>query len=728
MSPAEFHLLRPEWLLALLPLALGLWRLARASEGTPAWRGLVDAHLLPHLLVGDSVRTARTPLLLLGVGGLLGILALAGPVWRRLPQPVYTASAERVIVADISATMNATDVAPSRLARARFEIMDLLRRFNEGQTALIAYGAEPYVVSPLTTDARTIAAQVPALSSDLLPVQGAKRTDLALAEAGRLLAQAGSTHGGVILVTDGLDHPAAALEAARALRGQGYRVSVLGVGTAQGAPVPAPGGGFLQGAGGKVLMPALDTGPLASLATAGGGRYVTATADDRNVDALAREVTGEPRETATQDKRETDQWREEGPWLLLALLPFAALAFRRGWLSPLLLVLLLAPPPPAQASWWSSLWSRPDQAAARLLQQGDAREAAQRFERPDWRAASDYAAGEYADALNDLKTIDAPTAWYDRGNTLARMGSLQDAVDAYDHALAANPRDADAKYNRGLVKRLLEEQQRKQQTQPQSGSNKQPPGDKGGKGAGAPEGGNTGEPAKASTSSGQADQPSTASASSADGAAGRSGERNQSKQQRAPSAEGQAPQPESPSNESVGTGATPRAAQDNAAGAQADDARSKDAQSKDAQSKDAQSKDARANGAQTNTNETQANAARANPTQGDQADKQGANGAAHAASSEQNLQSAATGAGQQNTAAGAAPANSSPAPGAAPGLADLLGSAPAQPPSARAAAVPKPLTEAQQAVENQLNQVPDDPAGLLRQRFLLQHLRRTGQL
>jgi len=684
MNLSEFHLLRPEWLFALVPLALGLWWLARDNAGTPAWRGLVDTHLLPHLLVGEPGRATRTPLWLLGIGGLLAIVALAGPVWRRLPQPVYTTRAERVIVVDISDSMNVADVAPSRLARARFEVMDLLRRFKEGQTALIAYGAEPYIVSPLTGDARTIAAQVPALSSDLLPVSGARRTDLALAEAGRLLAQAGSAGGSVILVTDGLDHPGATLEAVRALRTQGDRVSVLGIGTAQGAPVPLAGGGFLKNADGKVAMAALDTGALESVATAGGGRYVTATADDSDVDALARAVQGEPQKAVTQDTRDTDQWREEGPWLLLALLPLGALAFRRGWLSPLLLVVLLAPPPQAQASWWSSLWSRPDQTAASLLQSGDAREAARQFQRPDWRAASDYAAGQYADALKDLTTSDDANAWYNRGNTLAQLGSLQDAVSAYDRALGAEPDNADARYNRDLVKRLLEQQQKQQQSQQTPSGAKQQSGDQktgeGGKGSDAAKS----SPEQGVQSSGRND------AQSQSGTESESGDPAQSKAQQAQTASNQAQQSDAQSKQGAGADKTP-----DAAGKESSPDQNQRAPSAQSQSASAQ--------------ETRA-------------DRQAGKGDARSKPVEQ--------AGQGANAAGDAQRNTAPrstqAPGTRPGLADLLGDS-AQNPSDGVAAQ-RPLTEAQQAVENQLNQVPDDPAGLLRQRFLLQHLRRTGQL
>ncbi|MCG6966405.1 MAG: VWA domain-containing protein, partial [Chromatiaceae bacterium] len=459
---SDFHFLRPLWLLALIPLAGLLWRLLRADGEGEAWRGVVDRHLLPSLLseAGDAAR--RSPLLLLGLAWLLIVLALAGPTWERLPEPLYQARQFRVIALDLSPTMNATDLAPSRLARARYEVLDLLHH-SEGQTALLAYGAEPYVVSPLTGDVQTIAAQVPLLETGLLPVAGDRRADLVLERAGELLRQAEAPDGQVILVTDTLDHPAAAIEAARRLRSAGYRVSVLGMGTDKGGPVAGPDGGFVKDSQGAIRIAKLDLAALRELADAGGGRYVTSGPDDRDIEALTPRRLGAPDAQSEASPAQADRWREEGPWLLLVLLPLAALAFRRGWLAPLLLLICLVPPPDAYALGWGDLWLSPDQRATRMLQNGQPEQAAQLFERPDWRAAAHYQANDYAQTLQSLEALEGPSADYNRGNALARMDRLEEALKAYDRALGADPGDADARHNRDLVQRVLDQRRQQQQ-------------------------------------------------------------------------------------------------------------------------------------------------------------------------------------------------------------------------------------------------------------------------
>jgi len=463
MTPFDFHFLRPLWLLLLIPLALLLWRLRRIDGEGNAWRGVVDAHLLPRLLSGEDGRAQRLPLILLAAGWLIAVLALAGPTWQRLPQPLYQAQQYRVIALDLSPSMHAGDLKPSRLAHARYEVLDMLRRAGEGQTALIAYGAEPFVVSPLTTDTATIAAQVPLLDTGLLPVAGARRTDLALLLAGDLLRQADVPDGEVILVTDAVEHPAAALEAARRLHAAGYRVSVLGVGTAKGAPIALPGGGFAKDEQGAIVLPRLDAEVLDEVATAGGGRYVTASLDDRDIAALLPARAGHMRGGAEKQDASTEQWREEGPWLLLLLLPLGALAFRRGWVSPLVLLVLVQAPHDAYALGWDGLWLSADQQAQRRLEAGQPADAAALFERPDWRAAAHYQAGDYTQALQVLKEQEGAASAYNRGNTLARLGRLEDAVAAYDGALAADPADADARHNRELVQGLLDRQKAQRQ-------------------------------------------------------------------------------------------------------------------------------------------------------------------------------------------------------------------------------------------------------------------------
>jgi Ca-activated chloride channel family protein len=454
-----FHFQQPAWFLALLPLVLLLWQLRGHGSTDSAWRRVCDASLLPYLLVNPQRNDSRLPLWLLAAGWLIAVIALADPVWEKQPQPVFRSEEARVVVLDLSRSMASSDLKPSRLERARYKVEDVLRRSKEGQVGLVVFAGDAFVVTPLTQDARTITELLKTLEPGLMPVQGS-RVDLGLRKAGELLTQAGAGRGEILLVTDGYEGDQA-LDAARELRRQGYTVSVLGVGTAQGAPLSDGAGGFVHDEKGAIVVPRLDVASLRALATAGGGRYATITGNDADINALLTPLVPRLNAKVKQTGLETDAWRSRGPWLIALLLPLAALAFRRGWLLGVVLLVAATavPPQPAMASTWDDLWTRRDQQATD----------------PEQRGTAQYRAGQYKEALADFTRASGPDAAYNQGNALARLGRYQEAIAAYDKALAAQPHMGDALHNKAAVEALLRQQkkQEKQNQQQQQGQQKQ---------------------------------------------------------------------------------------------------------------------------------------------------------------------------------------------------------------------------------------------------------------
>lgn len=460
--PAEFHFLRPEWLWALPLAVLTAWTLARRRLGPGGWEQVVDPVLAPHVLSGAANRRGDGRWWLLGVTGAIAAVALAGPAWERVEQPVFRSDQALVIALDLSRSMDAQDVSPSRMARARLKILDILERRANGQTALIVYSANAFTVTPLTTDTDTIAALVNSLSTEIMPSRGSYPL-AAMTKGQALLDQAGVGTGEVLLVTDGGSSPAAE-RVARDLWEVGYRVSVLGVGTKDGAPIPKSTGGFVTDRVGKIAVPKLEERSLRALAAAGGGRYAALTADTRDLDHLLSGEVGS--REAGDESLATDQWREEGPWLVLLLLPLAALAFRRGWV---LVVALMVFPFAEQvhASVWDDLWKTRDQQARRALEAGNAAEAAALFEDSDWQAIAEYRAENYAESAAQFAEQGDTRNLYNLGNALARLGEFESAIDAYETVLEMEPEHSDAAYNRDLLRQLQQQQQEQSQQQGQ---------------------------------------------------------------------------------------------------------------------------------------------------------------------------------------------------------------------------------------------------------------------
>lgn len=432
MNPQSFHFLRPEWLLALL-LLVPLGGLAWRRRDANGWERICEPHLLPHLVVGGGVRRAGLPLAAFALGWVAACLALAGPTWERLPQLAFEDPSRTVFVLGLAPSMDARDVAPSRIARARHKLKDALDRLGAGSAALVVYREEAFAATPLTNDLQVLRELVPLLETNLTP-GGRVLPARGIEEAARLLEPVGLTGADILLVTDGTDtDPKATLAAAAAAAHRGARVSVLGLaGTSRS---------------------------LEEIAESGDGSFAALTADDRDLAKIldAREL---PLATSlSKSERRADAWRDMGVWLVWVPLLLAPLAFRKGWATAALAVLLLQLPTGAAQAGVLDWFERADQRGARAFAQQQYESSAAAFENPAWRAAALYRAGDFESAAAELTDRSDPESSYNRGNALARAGRLEEALAAYDAALAQKADDPDARFNRDLVKRLLEEQE-----------------------------------------------------------------------------------------------------------------------------------------------------------------------------------------------------------------------------------------------------------------------------
>ncbi|MGD8593290.1 MAG: VWA domain-containing protein [Gammaproteobacteria bacterium] len=472
-----FHFLRPYWLLAIIPLFILVVLLLKRKLVSRSWQSVVDARLLPFILVGEEHHKTKWPVYVLALAGVLIITALAGPVWKKLPQPVYRSQSGLVIVLDMSQSMDATDIKPSRVTRAKHKILDILAKRTEGQTALVVYAAEAFVVSPLSDDVKTIESMVTSLGTELMPHQGSN-PEVAISKAVELLQQGGMRNGNILLITDGLgDISESAI--ADLMAGNGYRLSVLAVGTAGGAPIQLGNGSLLKDRFGDIVVPKLQEKPLRELANYNGGRYARLTATDKDINYLIRGFEFSPVKdsaemTTDQAKLKADTWREEGPWLLLLIAPFAALAFRKGWLGAVLICVVLPIPQTSQAFSWDELWQNQNQRAQVALEHGQAQQAAEQFRDKHWQAAAYYKAKNYDKALELLDNSNTPDDLYNKGNALARLGRIQEAIDAYNAVLESSPGHEDALYNKELLEKYLKQQQNQDgQSDQQQQSNQQ---------------------------------------------------------------------------------------------------------------------------------------------------------------------------------------------------------------------------------------------------------------
>ena len=481
----NFHFIRPMWLLALIAVSIIIAGLMLKNTRQNQWVASIDKHLLDHLLVSQKKihQSSVSPLLILTISLILAVLALAGPTWQKRPLPVFETEISKVVLLDLSLSMHSTDIKPDRLTRAKHKINDLLSKTNEGQVALIVYAGDAFVISPLTTDANTIKTMVPPLSPALMPVLGSE-PHRAFVLAEELLTNAGVFSGQILWITDGIDDRDYGLVATQ-LRNSRHQLSILAVGTTEGAPIPLPDGqGFLKDSRGTIVLPSLKIAPLQQLAALTDGTVTELTADDRDINKLLSSLK-EPQDfIASDDDLEMDTWVELGPWLLIPILLVTVLAFRKGIVVVLALTLIpIYTPSSTQAAednkqpeipleqssaleqFWTDLWQTPDQQAAKAYTNGDHSKAAELFEDHKWKAAAMYKSEQYNAASDLISENDDATANYNYGNTLAQLQRYEESIEAYDRALKQSPDMDDASHNKALVEELLKQQKESEQQQ-----------------------------------------------------------------------------------------------------------------------------------------------------------------------------------------------------------------------------------------------------------------------
>ena len=460
-----FHVLRPEWLWGLLIcplLALALWH-RRTRQGD--WSRAIDPELLPYLMPEHSDKTRQTtiwmPILLLS----LIVLAASGPSLRQVELPVIKRADALVLVLDLSASMLAADVQPSRIRRARQKILDLLELRVEGVTGLVVFAGDAHVVTPLTDDARTIANLMPALSPNIMPLPGANATS-GIEAAANLLITAGAQGGQILLMTDGLPG-FDTVRAKNALESSGAALAVMAIGTKAGAPIPLPNGGFLKDDAGEIVIPTLDRRAIDQIASTLNAPVEQISLDERDIKSLTRRNN-----LAAQGEldlaRQTDAWQDQGFWLAALVALLLLPAFRKGALVSLLLLVVMQSET-SQAAEWEDLWLTPDQQGAQRLAAGDASGAAERFDQSPWRGMAEFEAGAYDRAAGSFASEPSADGLFNQGNALAMQGDLRGAINAYERSLSLQPNAEDAVANRDFIQSLLDQQEDQEQEEEQEG-------------------------------------------------------------------------------------------------------------------------------------------------------------------------------------------------------------------------------------------------------------------
>ena len=492
----QFQLLRPLWLLGLLPVIWLLWKAWSLKSQQGAWHQVIDPKFR-HLLLGTNQTgevslTNKLSITALGLIWLIAIIALSGPSLKSVEMPAEKNQQGTVILLDLSLSMLADDLAPNRISHVKYKITDLLKRHPELSIGMVSYAGSAHAISPISEDNQTLLSILPALNPVIMPSYGSNPLQ-GFTKAKQLFEGAHITQGHIIWITDDIESNEK-VELQRWLKSHNYSLSILTVGTESGGAVQLPEYGLLKDDSGKIILPSLPFDRFQSLAQQTGISLNRLTPSSDSVAMLLPPVLSSKQTKEIEESDKTEDNRiihplDAGAFLLFLLVPLVGLLYRRGWVLSLtllsmplagflatgLLAVGMLTPTTSQAETtlpnFMDAFKSPDQQAYQAYQNNNLEAANNLFEDPQWRASTLYDLGKYKEAAELFARDNTAQGHYNHGNALAKSGQLEAAKTAYETALEQQPDMRSVSKNLEIVKQLLNQQ--KEQDKQKSDEQKQ---------------------------------------------------------------------------------------------------------------------------------------------------------------------------------------------------------------------------------------------------------------
>lgn len=458
----DFHFTHPFFLLVLLFLPC-VWILYflfyKQTLSFDRLQKFVDPHLLPYLISDKELKQQRSKwktLLLWSLVWILGSIALAGPRWNEREVETFSKDQTLVILLDLSESMNATDIKPSRLLRAKQKIEDLLNEAKGIKIGLVAFAADPHMITPLTEDINAIKHFLPSLDSSLVYVQGSRLSptfDMVM----QMLKSEDGNNKAILLISDGGFEDLSSALATLKKNSEKIPIYTLGVGTSQGAPLTDHSGNIIKKEGSPVIS-RLEKDNLKALSDVSLGSYFEATPLDHSEKVILKNLHDKAEAQALMGKKR--KIFEEGFYLfLLPLIPIFLWWFKRGSLLSLMFVFVY---PHSLNADFTDYFKNSEQKGQKAFEQGDFEAAEHSFQDPYRKGVASYRKGNFAEAENYFRESTrqevACSTIYNLGNSLAQQGKYPEAIEAYETLLKQWPNHERAKENIQLLKELLKEQ------------------------------------------------------------------------------------------------------------------------------------------------------------------------------------------------------------------------------------------------------------------------------
>jgi Ca-activated chloride channel family protein len=459
---SHLHFAHPLWLwgLAIIPLiGLIFFLFYQKQHAFHQLEKFIDRHLLPYLLFnqGNQKSAPWKFMLLWSIVWSCLTLALAGPRWSSREIETFSRDQSLVILLDLSESMNATDIKPSRLVRAKQKIEDLINLSKGVKIGLIAFAADPHMIAPLTDDKETIRHLLPSLETDLAYVQGS-RLSSALEMAFNMLEAEPGRNKALLVISDGGFEDASAIKTTKKLAEKGMIIHVMGVGTVEGAFLQEHEGNMIK-KNGRPIHSKLEKETLHEISKVGNGHYLEMHYSDQEEAMILKELEKRA-DTQMKQGQKHQLWDEHFYLFILPALPILLWWFRRGYLIAMLLILI--PHITIEALPISNYFKNSEERGKQAMDNEDYETAVNTFQDPYRKGIAYYRAGQFVEAEKMFQQSSreevAANAAYNLGNALAQQQKFKEAIAAYEDVLKKWPDHTKAKENLELIKQMLEQQ------------------------------------------------------------------------------------------------------------------------------------------------------------------------------------------------------------------------------------------------------------------------------
>ncbi len=448
---SDFHFLRPQYLWGFVGVGVILILGLLSTRENARWKKHIAPHLRPFVISKGSLHIKIAIQFMLALGLTIGVLALAGPTWKKIEMPGQTLETPVVILLDLSQSMLAEDIQPSRLERAKFKITDFLNANPGARVALIGFAGTAHTIVPLTRDYKIIKSHIETLTPKVMPFRGSDlKSALILADSAMSTTSAPGT---IVVFSDDYDESIFDWMKDYASNSKNS-IAIMPMNTSTGADVPNYSGHGSLRYKGKNVHSALNAAVVSKLNSLENIQIHQLTLDKSDVDAMAKTIRMNLKFTEAPKKKE-NEWRDVGFLFIIPMAFILLLWFRKGWVVFSLFGMLSLTSCQQENSHFADLWFTKDYQGQRFMKKGDYAKAAKTYQDPLRQGVAYFKAGNYDEAIKAFNNDTTAMGAYNLGLAYFKNGDYAAAQMAFGIAVQLNPTMEEAQQNKHEMERLL---------------------------------------------------------------------------------------------------------------------------------------------------------------------------------------------------------------------------------------------------------------------------------